>query len=292
MNYESKSIIAAATMAAAGAAIFLILPLLIGLLVDYRGLSEQQAGVLASTYFATYLLSSVSAYFWIHHVHWRGASVIAYLLMIITIFALFIRGTAKDTPAMANQSTKSVASTREHLLDVAEALFLDQGVDAVSLRAIVRAAGQKNQSALQYHFGNRDGLITALSNRRQQQLEARRAELLRKLLSDNINPGLREACAIQVRAPFLLCREQSTFRDILGLFGQQMLASDSDFLAAEADQDAPSLRQLWEITWRQLDHLPLELLVLRGENAQAAAQLALSRRAQLDRGGNRRDDQL
>ena len=78
---------------------------------------------------------------------------------------------------MAMQHQELETSTREHLLDVAESLFLSQGIDQVSLRAIAREAGQKNPSALQYHFGNREGLIKAIVARRLQQQEARRARL-------------------------------------------------------------------------------------------------------------------
>ena len=152
-------------------------------------------------------------------------------------------------------------------------------MDQVSLRYIVREAGQRNQSALQYHFGNRDGLITALISRRQGQLEARRAELVRKALSENKNPGLREVCALQARAPFLLCREQASFREFLGVFGQQLLSSDRDFLDIEVNQDAPSLFRLWELALKHVDHQPLELLTLRVENSHGAALLAISRRA-------------
>jgi AcrR family transcriptional regulator len=55
--------------------------------------------------------------------------------------------------------------TRERLLDAAERLWGDRGVEAVSLREIRIAAGQRNSSALQFHFGDRSGLLLALSQR-------------------------------------------------------------------------------------------------------------------------------
>jgi AcrR family transcriptional regulator len=55
--------------------------------------------------------------------------------------------------------------TREHLLDVAEQLYGTHGVDRVSLREIRLAAGQRNQSAMQFHFGDRDGVLRALTDR-------------------------------------------------------------------------------------------------------------------------------
>lgn len=52
------------------------------------------------------------------------------------------------------------------LLKTAERLFAEHGLEAVSTRMISREAGQKNHSALQYHFGNRDGLIETILNYR------------------------------------------------------------------------------------------------------------------------------
>jgi AcrR family transcriptional regulator len=61
--------------------------------------------------------------------------------------------------------------TREHLLDVAEQLLSTRGLDGVSLREIRIAAGQRNTSALQFHFGDREGLLQALSDRHRPRLQ-------------------------------------------------------------------------------------------------------------------------
>lgn len=62
--------------------------------------------------------------------------------------------------------------TRERLLDVAEQLLSTRGIDGVSLREIRLAAGQRNTSALQFHFGDREGLLKALSDRHGPRLQA------------------------------------------------------------------------------------------------------------------------
>ena len=69
-------------------------------------------------------------------------------------------------------------STRELLLATAEALYGGQGIDAVSLREIQRASGVKNANALQYHFGDRAGLLTALLEKHSYDVELRRHALL------------------------------------------------------------------------------------------------------------------
>ncbi|NNH70668.1 TetR/AcrR family transcriptional regulator [Nocardia uniformis] len=66
---------------------------------------------------------------------------------------------------------------RELILLAGERLIADSGC-AVSLRDIAVAANQRNNSAVHYHFGSRDGLIAAIVERRQQALDADRMALL------------------------------------------------------------------------------------------------------------------
>ncbi|GAB2829671.1 TetR/AcrR family transcriptional regulator [Actinocorallia aurea] len=68
--------------------------------------------------------------------------------------------------------------TRERLITAAEELFAAQGVDAVSLREIVRSSGARNATALHYHFGDRDGLVRAVLAKHTPGVEARRHILL------------------------------------------------------------------------------------------------------------------
>ncbi|MYS84800.1 TetR/AcrR family transcriptional regulator [Embleya scabrispora] len=71
--------------------------------------------------------------------------------------------------------------TRARILDAAERLFAERDTAQVSLREIGAAAGQRNNSAVQYHFGTRDVLVRALYEDRLAPLNARRLELLADL---------------------------------------------------------------------------------------------------------------
>jgi hypothetical protein len=51
------------------------------------------------------------------------------------------------------------ATTKERLLRTAERLFALRGIDAVSMRSICAEAGQRNNTALQYHFGDKQNLV-------------------------------------------------------------------------------------------------------------------------------------
>ncbi|WP_231976800.1 TetR/AcrR family transcriptional regulator [Mycobacterium sp. E740] len=56
----------------------------------------------------------------------------------------------------------------------AERLFAQHGLDGVGLRQIGYEAGMANKSAVQYHFGSKDGLVHAILLNRLEQLTRRR----------------------------------------------------------------------------------------------------------------------
>jgi AcrR family transcriptional regulator len=74
-------------------------------------------------------------------------------------------------------------STRDKLLDAAARLFAERGIDNVSIAEIVRAGGQRNASAVHYHFGNRSEVLRALLARHVPAIHDRRVELLDKARS-------------------------------------------------------------------------------------------------------------
>ena len=57
------------------------------------------------------------------------------------------------------------SSTRESILDTAEALFAQQGHDGTSMRQITGAAGV-NLASVNYHFGSKESLVQAVLKRR------------------------------------------------------------------------------------------------------------------------------
>ncbi|GAA2570729.1 MULTISPECIES: TetR/AcrR family transcriptional regulator [Streptomyces] len=58
-------------------------------------------------------------------------------------------------------SSPSDSSTRERLLAAAKKLFLEKAPDQVSVRSVNAEAGL-NAGAVHYHFGSREGLVSAL----------------------------------------------------------------------------------------------------------------------------------
>lgn len=82
-------------------------------------------------------------------------------------------------------------TTRDKLLDTATRLFAERGVFDASLAEIVREAGQRNVSAVHYHFGSRDQLLLAVLEPQVAVLRRRRVELLaaaRAAPADDLRP--------------------------------------------------------------------------------------------------------
>lgn len=73
---------------------------------------------------------------------------------------------------------RPVFSTKERLIQVAERLYAEHGVEGVSLRQISARAGASNNSAVQYHFGTREGLIDAIFEYRLPDIHERRRLLI------------------------------------------------------------------------------------------------------------------
>ncbi len=73
---------------------------------------------------------------------------------------------------------------RDRLLDAAERLFAEQGIEATSSRAI-NAAADLSPAALHYHFGNKDRIVEAVLRRRMDVLIDRRVKILERAIAHN-----------------------------------------------------------------------------------------------------------
>jgi len=71
-------------------------------------------------------------------------------------------------------------ATKERILDAAEALFMEHGYEATSLRSITAAAAV-NLAAVNYHFGSKEELFQAVLTRRLDPMNQARVELLTRL---------------------------------------------------------------------------------------------------------------
>ena len=118
-------------------------------------------------------------------------------------------------------------ATQNALMRAAEKLIAERGIANVSIREIVTTAGQKNESALQYHFGNLPGLVEAIQQQRALETQARGMAMLEELLAGSATPTLRDLCILMVRPPFELARSSPGFRRYIKAFGHELATTES-----------------------------------------------------------------
>ena len=130
-----------------------------------------------------------------------------------------------------NRRARSVV-TKDSLMRAAEKLIAINGVENVSIRDIVAAAGQKNESALQYHFNNLTGLVTAIHCQRSRQIRRKRQDLLTATQAKSAELSLRQLCALMVEPVFLLARSSVDFRHCIKAFGHEPALTETPPLGA------------------------------------------------------------
>jgi AcrR family transcriptional regulator len=89
--------------------------------------------------------------------------------------------------------------TRNRLLDAAEQLFGARGVNGVALREIRIASGARNTAAIQFHFGDREGLVQGLVDRHMPRLALRQQELYDAVVNEGRLDDPRSLVEVLVR---------------------------------------------------------------------------------------------
>lgn len=144
-------------------------------------------------------------------------------------------------------------ATREAILDAAERLFAEHGLDNVSHRRISTAAGQGNNAAVGYHFGTTGDLVEAIVERHTAAVEELRSRHLARL---GDTAGLRDwvDCLVRPTAEHLEQLGNPTWYARLSA----QLAADPrrHALVVERALRSPSLRRIVEGLQTCLPDLP------------------------------------
>jgi AcrR family transcriptional regulator len=122
---------------------------------------------------------------------------------------------------------RDASDTRERLVTEARRLFAAEGVHRVRVADIVAAAGQRNPSALTYHFGSRGGVLLEILDRHNEPIDAERGRYLELLGPD---PSTRELVAALLR-PYstqLETLEGRQYLRIVAQIGGDLAGSDFD----------------------------------------------------------------
>ena len=129
---------------------------------------------------------------------------------------------------------RNSSDTKARLLNHAEKMFAEDGIFAVTNRQITEAAGQKNESALNYHFGTRNQLIVTLLTRRGKELDTIRAELLEHL---GDKPTARELVQLLVEV-YASCLHTESGCDYLRIVDQlRGWMTDWEFISSFEDDN-------------------------------------------------------
>lgn len=112
---------------------------------------------------------------------------------------------------------KAAVDTRTRLLDVAERLLASRGLEACSVRDIVRAA-RANLGAVTYHFGSKNRLIQAVLQRRLEPLNRERLSRLEdaEARSEGGSPALERVLEAALAPTIRLLRDNPDFMRIVG----------------------------------------------------------------------------
>ena len=162
-------------------------------------------------------------------------------------------------PDVAGRGTQARSElTRIRLIETAEQLFAERGIEAVSLRDVCAAAGQRNHSAAQYHFGNRAGLVRAVFDHRMGIVNARRHALLAVTADDDT-----AAIVAAVVRPLT-----SVVAETNGWYGRFLHRVQWDDTVRDVLAEAPALAgygQAVRLLGRRMADLPADVRAHRAE---------------------------
>ncbi|GAA3707122.1 TetR family transcriptional regulator [Streptomyces tremellae] len=167
---------------------------------------------------------------------------------------------------MAGRTARSerAAGTGEVLLAVAERLFAEHGVFAVSNRQISEAAGQGNNAAVGYHFGTKTDLLRAIVRRHAERIEALREEMLERT---GDSASVRDWVAVLVRPGTQHLAELGS-PTWYARFGAQLM-TDPVLRELMVDETfGPTIRRTLEGLNRCLPELPLPVRLERADMAR------------------------
>jgi len=164
---------------------------------------------------------------------------------------------------------RDATATREQLLDAATRLFAERGIHNVTVREVHEAAGQRNASALQYHFGSRENLLRAIVARHQEPIDAARAAWLERA------GDLRGYTAALVE-PLAQALLSPSGRDYLRIVTQVVAELG---LRDELLTEPPNARRCVEAMAATLDDLPADVRATRVANVVLFVTHALANRA-------------
>ncbi len=154
---------------------------------------------------------------------------------------------------------RSAEPARRALIEAAEGLFAKRGVDAVPVGDIARVAGQRNNSAVQYHFGDKQGLLQAVLEKHHDRIDASRNALLDRLEARGA-ASLRDVVDVLVQPLASLLDEKE---------GCRFLRIQAQILATQEVSEAWARRRGSRRMIRRISELGVDLAGSQGAHHRA-----------------------
>ncbi len=195
---------------------------------------------------------------------------------------LAISGKLKNKAATGASAALDSADV---LLLTAQKLFAEKGIDAVSMREVAREAGQRNNSALHYHFGSKEALVQAILQRGMRRIDGLRNDYLDRIFVQQRHGELRALAEALVwpLASGLITSQANTYNRFLA---NAQVHPDVDLASSTRDDGDRGFRRIQELLEPLLPHVPG--VVLR-QRFLAAVALVIFSLADIERIKGRRD---
>jgi AcrR family transcriptional regulator len=160
----------------------------------------------------------------------------------------------------ASRAPDAAADPRVAIMDAAERLCADHGLEAVSVRDIVAEAGV-NLSAVNYYFGSRNNLLVSILRRRGAEIEAERARLLAE--AGRKSPPQLKDIVRAMMTPLARWRMRDSGRWHALQFLSRALSASIPELKRLVDEGVIGFRPVIELLARALPHLSRDELCWR-----------------------------
>ena len=165
-------------------------------------------------------------------------------------------------------------STKQRILDSAEALFARHGFAGASLRQVT-ASANVNLAAVNYHFGSKENLINEVFRRRLDELNAQRLQALEQVVAV---PGhtLEDVLGAFVRPALSLSQDNKGGAGFVRVLARAYAEHNEQLRKFLHDNYGPALKEFAAAFARLLPHLDKQELYWRLDIVSGALTYAMA----------------
>ncbi len=170
-----------------------------------------------------------------------------------------------DPEPKKRRRSRAAEATRVRIMEAAEILFADRGIDGVALREIAAAAGQGNNTAVQYHFGSKEQLVYDIFDYRSNMFEPMRSEMLDRAERSGQIADVRVLLQVLVLPHLSICDDNGA-HPYSAFLAQYLTRSRAEGIAHPYDNPevpVPALRRVRQLIAERCGHIPADVLRLR-----------------------------